>query len=284
MFVEKYRTRGLGDNGNDLLFRAVQHGDIVAECIFRTDDSIQKLINDPTRHDESSVSDFIAKTNESYEIASYDHTGNLVDYYQLITKQWLLEDIVAARLSFGTDAGHEIRRQVVDGFYGLIGELLESALGDLSEHLGVGHETEKAELTGVINELTALALLNRRQIPEVVALPSFFVAERYNSSDIDLLIYQKDDNGIRVFRQYPIQVKSSPRERTADEVPESVVLISAKDMDNLFENNVSFPTARRILEELNGTISDEDLAKLNQTCSKLYSHVDQEMDRLKHQM
>ena len=65
--------------------------------------------------------------------------------------------------------------------------------GDALDNTDRNNLEDRSTLTGIINELTALALLNRRQSPERMAIPSDITADLYRATDLNYSLFKKGD-------------------------------------------------------------------------------------------
>ena len=197
-------------------------------------------------------------------IAGWNH------YFRLLADQQFIRQRILATFAFSDYKNYELRQELVDGVYGLDAEIIEIAL-----HLYDSSEqsfNQQSELRGVIQERTAEAMINRSQKPSQLALPSSVTDDLLNNSDIDLLRIRKRETS-----HTRLQVKSSypPDANTyMKHLSSPVLYIYADDFNNAPKLNTTFPSSRLIIEEIQGTISDEDSLQLDKAQEKLMYKID----------
>jgi hypothetical protein len=180
------------------------------------------------------------------------NTGTWIDIYRLITKCELLEQSIYTPLLFryGNNADHIVqagREALINGLLGVHAKILASALEEYSYPDAT--DEEKAELRGIINEHTAMALFNYDQDPVVISLPATTASDV--TAKTDIVRYTATDTG---YQTLPIQVKSSHPIDPASVTPEGGILVTGIMMGNTVENRLK--TARAIVAE----VANEDSA------------------------
>lgn len=182
-----------------------------------------------------------------------DSQRTWTDIYRLIAQSKLLEHIVYTPLLFrfgenATDEVREGREALANGLLGLHTEIIASALSEY-HHPDVS-EDDQDHLLGVINEHTAMALLNFDQNPDTVTLPAATAEDIAAKTDIIRYTVTK-----RGYATLPIQVKSSepPKERRRQVTPRGGILVTGTMMGNSREG--SLRTSRALVEIVNNTNS-----------------------------
>ncbi|MFS8120381.1 MAG: hypothetical protein ACMG55_18120, partial [Microcoleus sp.] len=126
---------------------------------------------------------------DSNQSASYALSCRANLYKNLADQLSLLPAMFSQKVN-NYDA-HRVRKQLIsgDGMYGIIGEVLENAFTEIQV---ANSSIEHRGLVGYINELTAIALLNRNQNSNFVALPSLPSDDILKKVDIDVFHYQSN--------------------------------------------------------------------------------------------
>lgn len=203
--------------------------------------------------------------------ANIEHIGELdlgksirLDLYEKLLPQLLflpgLFDYRATNLP-----AKALRERLIDydGVYGLVTEHLPSAIHQFSQ-LSPG--SEQASLIGSINELTALALYNRSQDANVLALPT--LPRRDEKGKIDIQYYSYINNRPR---HANFQVKSNI---LTEERIFGVRTLTGADLGNSTDNQFwpmpgKIKTARALTQEIRGTATDEQSTVLDQIVSHI---------------
>ncbi|MEO5950304.1 MAG: hypothetical protein ABIQ04_02550 [Candidatus Saccharimonadales bacterium] len=191
---------------------------------------------------------------EAIETAQHQPSTTLVDLFRARTQLTFLDQTILGPLLFRRHGDYAARRQLNNGVYGLSMGLIEDALliADTPDIDDLGSN----EIRGVLNEQTALALLNRTQNCNKLAVPASTSADFLLKTDINYL-YIPNDRKTYVSN---IQVKSSDKYNLDQEAPKNGFVVSGIDLGN-FNNN--FRAARLILRELNGTATTKDSVNLD---------------------
>lgn len=190
------------------------------------------------------------------------------DYFRLVNHQHFARQRVLAPFIFSDHRRYKERQELVDGAYGINASILNTAVNLYDDNY---HSPEQqSELLGVINEETDKALKNRAGVPSKLALSSSTIDDHFYKSDVDFWELNKRDVSLTRF-----QVKSSYPSLTTylKNMASSVVYVYAKDFDNMPTPDTTFPTSRRIIAEVQGTISDEDKYLLDTTHRKYMQHI-----------
>jgi hypothetical protein len=162
-----------------------------------------------------------------------------------------------------------------DGVYGLVTEHLPVAV-DLFDHLV--KDSGQDDMIGSINELTALALYNRAQNTNALALPTL---PRKDSTDkIDIQYYSYIHNQPAIA---DLQVKSNV---LAEKRIFGVRTLTGNDLGNSQHNyfwqqsedrRLKAVTARALIQEINGTASEQQSATLDRIEQHINSIAMQEL-------
>ncbi len=163
----------------------------------------------------------------------------------------------------------KIRKQLisVDGIYGIVGGVLENVFTEIQT---ANSDIEHRGLVGLDNELAAIALLNRGQGSNFVALPSVPSDDHLNKIDIDVFHYQSNQP-----HKVGFQVKTSSRwVPEVDDVP----IINAFMLGNTrgsyhARSSKDFNSTQAIIREINGVATDEDKQTLDARCIFLHDQL-----------
>jgi hypothetical protein len=268
---------GLGDDDRYLFEREHAKGNSAVTSILQIDTTLRRIrdfgeetdidLDELTVVAEEHLQTALQHSAESYE-------NNYADYFRLKTKIAFIRPIVFANEAFSTKQNFELRRELMNGLYGTTAEILHSAI-DALDHTDRNNLKDRSTLTGIINELTALALLNRRQSPERMAIPSDITADLYRATDLNYSLFKKGDEQASF---YHIQVKSSVSEGQEVRVPAGGILISARNFLNTRSvSGISFPTSRAIIAEVDATSDNEQDYQLSNAVATLDNHITTEM-------
>ena len=201
-----------------------------------------------------------------------DILSSWTDYYRLAARSAFMEHSILTPITFSNPWYHEQRRELANGIYGIIFPLLESALTHYDAP--TASERDRSELRGVINEQTALALLNRAQSSTRVALPADLRADTRQRTDIayhTIVAKRYNVMNVQVKSSYPRTPENLARTRPSV----NGLLITASDMDNQ-----NFATSCKIIHELEGTVSDAEGKDLDAVHQRLLSYIDNQAHRM----
>lgn len=269
------RTPKIGDEGRELFERKYAAGDKIVTSLLRVDTTLLRTRLNAPEMQLAELEDVARKhLSEALNFASRNQVANITDYFHLKIKHALIKQVVFAETAFSQRGKYELRRELANGAYGLVAEVLEEALVMYDE----AREQDKDRLTGTINELTALALLNNKQVPERLAVPSEITADLYNATDLEFYKIRKDDNE-DLPSSYHVQVKTSNQNRGKVEIALGGILITSEDMTNSFDGQERFPTSRAIVANVNATDTPEQEARLSSALEKLNLHMHESMTR-----
>ena len=211
------------------------------------------------------VNEFTAKAGEQIAILEVEKRSNLVDIYRLKSRQQTIPQIIAAPHIYAHNSSFDARRKASDGLMGVYVDLLDESI---SNYLSLSYvdTDDEAELKGVINELTTLALINRGQVPCCMAITSCTRYDLRQGIDLEVFRIPKQLG----FRQF-IQVKSNPStiHKKFKSGVETVV-VNAVDIGN-YKNG--FQTARLIISENSGNYTDDDKQKLDAASARLLNKI-----------
>lgn len=242
----------LGEQGRELFEQKFAQGDQVVTSLMRVDTTLRKARRNATEEDfsqlEALTESHLAK---ALEAAPYEKGVDITDYFHLRIKHVLIKQLVYAHSAFSERSKFELRRELVDGVYAYVAEVLEEAL---AMYDNATSDTDRERLTGAINELTALALLNRRQAPERLAVPSDVTADLYNATDLEYYTLTKGKEEPTI---YHIQVKTSSKNTKKVHMPLGGILVTEATMVNARSNTEIFPTSRAIVADVNATDTSE---------------------------
>lgn len=213
----------------------------------------------------------IRETNQQLAVIEKKPIDNWNDYFRLLSRIDTVEVTACAPVLYSDPKLWKERLNLVDGLAGIYVERLKSVLSIYDNEIELDNQ-ERAELTGVINEQTALALLNRDQVPSRVATPSSTLDDLKHNTDIDLLRMTNDGDS---YLQH-LQIKTSHYAHRHGQEDSKVVYIYADSMHN-YGNN--FACSRSLVRECRGTGSKADIALLNHTSNKLINIVNSHPSR-----
>lgn len=278
MLEYNFSPPGLTEEGRGLFEERYGSGDIVATSQIRVDTTLNRLRRHIAKGESTVDLDGISDAAEAYlaeaiDAVPFDQAPSLTEYFALKTKHAMIRQIVFADTVFKSKDDYAERRELVNGLYGTVSGVLSEAM-DLFDSSRPKSHGEKKELTGVINELTALALLNRRQTPEHLAVPSDITSDLYHATDLEYYTFPK---GSRTSKRYHVQVKSRLGSHSKIRTPLGGLVISAHHMRNKSHGDVSFPTARAIIQENNGTISEDEETHLTYAIGSFETYLAQEI-------
>lgn len=262
----------VGDEDRELFERKFSEGDLVMTSQMRVDTTLRKVRNLVASGDksvdlnelETLVEQHLATTIKS---TSYETADNVMDYFHLKIKHALIHQIVHAYPLFERRDKFPERRELVDGVYGAVATILEEALSLYDD----AKKDEHGYLTGAINELTVLALLNRRQVPERLAIPADTTSDLFNATDLEYFRFKK---GRSAGSSYHVQVKTRQQSSNKVQMPADGILVHAKHISNQHRQSVSFPTSRAIVAEVNAQDSDAQTQHLTRAVEKFEAHMD----------
>lgn len=244
-----------------LFERGRENGDIGLISQLRIDATLRKIRIAAQDMTPAQLDELAKRAEEHLRIASeltdYETTRDPLEYFHLKTKLALIEQIVFAQHTFSKKELYGDRRKLVDGTYGSISEVLEEALDRFDATPDEAVE-EKAQLTGAITEITALAFLDHPEKPERLAVPSDVTSDLYYATDLELFTLPKTRETGRV---YHTQVKTGRSRRVR--MPFGGILIRAADMSNAPDSQgVMFPSSRSIVSDVNATETKASVAHL----------------------
>lgn len=195
-------------------------------------------------------------------------SSSWTDYYRLLSGAAMLEERIRAPHLFAQPGHHKERHDIINGVSGVTVDILTDALTmfDASRDF----PTERAELLGVINEQTALALLNRTQDPKRLALPPYSADDMLRQVDIEYFMRRRGE-----LHHVTIQVKSNPPLALQQSLRQrGVILITARELGNL---NTSKETARLLVEENQHGLEPADTSQLDNLSRNLVRQIEQQI-------
>lgn len=261
----------IGEDGRKLFEKKYSKGDLVVTSQLRVDNTLRKIRNLSTDDDLDNF-EMIAESHlgEALKKSSYETAESIIDYFHLKIKHALIKQIIFAYSAFSQREKFDMRRKLVDGIYGTISEILNEALAAYDS----APAEEIPHLTGIINELTTLALLNRRQVPERLAILSDITSDLYNASDLMYFTFTK---GKEKSSSYHIQVKTRDVAESEVKVPADGILIT--ENHTLNSKYAGFPTSRAIVSEVNAIDTPEQEKHLANAVQTLDSHMQSRMTK-----
>lgn len=264
----------IGEEGRSLFEKKYAEGDKIVTAQLRVDTTLRKIRNNASHEDldklEAIASDHL---QEALTQTSTETKVDILDFFHLRIKLALIKQIIFAHAAFSSKDNFKERSELIDGTYGLVGEVLEEALMAYDNALFA----ERPFLTGIINELTALALLNRHQSSEHLAVPSDVTADLYNATDIEYLTLTQEQEKASL---YHIQVKTRDHSLKDIRMPSNGILITASTMLNAVSHIGYFKTSRAIVAELNGTDTLAQTTHLTQAAQVFDTHMHNEISRI----
>jgi hypothetical protein len=160
----------------------------------------------------------------------------------------------------------DARQKLADGTTGTAAHIIENAL-DLYEHVGTDNPEIRSHASGIINEFSAIGLVNLEEDGTKIMLPSSQYSDMFDKVDADYYgmrsvrklekRYRNVDAQPKHFRT-SIQIKSRFRPPNgtvaADEISrsEDVAYIFASDFNNQVTPKQRFPISRLLISEMNG--------------------------------
>lgn len=279
MFEARLSSPKQGDKDRRLFEKKYSEGDHVMTSQIRVDTTLRR-VHKLARIDEVDLIQLEALLEahlaEAIARTSYENSSNIMDYFHLRIKHAMIHQIVHVQRLFKDRAKFTERRELVDGAYGAIAAVLEEAI-ELYDSAEINDEDEHGYLTGAINELTVLALLNRRQVPERIAIPSDIISDLFNATDLEYFVFRK---GNATSNTYHIQVKTGhylPDNKVKK--PFGGILIHAEDVLNHPINGVSFPTSRAIVADVNAVDTTVQARHLENAMLNLDRYMHASMDK-----
>lgn len=269
---------GLTEEGRGLFEERYGSGDTVATSQLRVDTTLRRIRQHVASGDSTVDLEELSTAAENYLAKTIDavplhRAPDLSDYFHLKIKHAMMRPIVFSESVFADKQDYERRRELVNGLYGSVALILEEAI-ELFDSSKQKSRSERMELAGIINELTALALLNRRQTPEHLAIPSDITSDLYHATDLEYYMFPK---GAQQSRHYHVQVKTRLGSSSRIRTPLGGLVISSYHMQNKSRDELQFPTSRAIIEEVNGTIDDQTEAYLHAAIAHFESHLAEEI-------
>ena len=149
------------------------------------------------------------------------------DYYRLVSQTAFLEQQLQAPFAFEKPQYWKERADLTNGLYGVSAQILSEAINEYDT--SANSRIQKAELLGVIQEQTFLALFNREQQRNRIAIPSGSCADMFNKTDVDVWVLPDRQN--EPFH-LPVQIKSSHRQRNDKSSPKGGITITGSDFNN----------------------------------------------------
>ncbi len=187
------------------------------------------------------------------------------DYFRLFSRMKSIDVTARTPVLFYNESLVKERKELVNGLEGVYVEILSKALKMFDT--GTLDSEEKGEVTGAINELTALAILNRFQASNRVAAPASTIDDLTNKTDIDLTRISSSGQS---YVQH-VQVKTSPFSVTSTSKEGHIVYLHANDMRN-YGNN--FFCSRTLVKECDGQATQAELNILETVSRSVLSVVD----------
>lgn len=176
--------------------------------------------------------------------------SNWNSYYRLMARVGFAAELVLAPQVFSND-DLDARVDLVNGTSGIATDIVEKAL--IHYYDPQAREIDQAQLRGVINEYTTIALVNYPQDGNGIALPGSLLTDTVRK--IDSIYYGTDKDG-RHYRTY-MQTKSSKRP-IAEELKKmpgyrgDVAYVFATDFGNGFGVEDGFATSNILVRESQG--------------------------------
>jgi hypothetical protein len=152
--------------------------------------------------------------------------GLWTDYYRLISQTLFLEQRLKAPLVLEKPRNWKEREQLVNGTYGMSAHMIREAI---DEYDNMSPHADKELLRGAIQEQTFIALFNREQRRNRLAVPSATYDDLCNRIDAD--VWSLRDKQTEPF-YLPVQVKSSRHHSEKHVSPKNGITIYAEEFDN----------------------------------------------------
>lgn len=263
-------TPDIGSPHRRIFEHAFQHEDMGQMAAISVDSQIDKALRLGQRQIESNASPDEIMTSLAPMIdtlteystaqleairASNDPDTITVVHLALVTEAMEAQVMWPLLAAYGRDnrEAKTHRLRIAYDMYGVYGQQLETLLE-------TGHWEDFAydtgHLMGALQEVTALALLNRQPSSNRIALHSSAKRDKLGT-DIDMFNFH---HGPDFVSRKKIQVKTRGHLHNP-----GTVLLTAQDLGNIDRNDVStYKTARAIIAELNGMESDEATAYLDE--------------------
>jgi hypothetical protein len=165
--------------------------------------------------------------------------------------------VLLPALQGSDDTSRQLRAELIDGSYGLIGSVMETVY---RRYRRQHNELELNHSVGFLNELTALGLANRPQSPDRFALQALPCEDA--DHETDLWTYQQNESGD--FRVRGWQVKSSEwlRKWSRNRMIGGIALGNSRK-STIWPGHELFQTVQAMLHELDGQASEIETSTLD---------------------
>lgn len=254
--------------------RAVFNNNKLAQTSILMDGQIIAAQKNALRQTHTEIPDFteeVAMLTEYAQKTIFESDqadeGLWTDYYRLIGQTVFLEQRLKAPLVFEKPMYWKEREQLVNGTYGMSAHMIRNAI---DEYDSMSPHADKELLRGAIQEQTFIALFNREQRRNRLAVPSATYDDLCNRIDAD--VWSLRDRQTEPFYM-PVQVKSSRRYNERNVSPKNGITIYAEE----FDNNRNLKISRLIAREYDDMMGDgtplqrHELQKLEQAHAKLFA-------------
>lgn len=199
----------------------------------------------PEFHEEIATLTAYAQTT----IAESDRTseGLWTDYYRLISQTAFLEQRLKVPFAFEKPTYWKERERLVNGTYGMSAHMIHEAM---SEYDDISTRTiHENQLRGVIQEQTFIALFNREQQRNRLAIPSATYDDLHKKIDVD--VWSLPDRHTKPLC-LPVQVKSWQHNNEKCVTPKNGIAIYADE----FNNTRNLAVSRLIADEYSYMIGE----------------------------
>jgi hypothetical protein len=217
-------------------------------------------------------------TNQAHDAITKEGSDQAprTDYYRLISQTALLEQRLKAPFVFEKPQHWKERAELVNGLYGINAQIVDEAIKEFDTP-GIGR-VKNAELRGVIQEQTFMALFNHKQQRQHIAVPSATCADMYKKTDVD--IWTMHDKQTDPF-YLPVQIKSSAWCDDGQSTPENGVTIFGHEYNNVRHLNISRLIVRdhRYMIGVGQALSPIDNQRLELAEAKLFAALEQKAQR-----
>jgi hypothetical protein len=202
-------------------------------------------------------------TDQAYDaLAHVDKRGEgtWVDYYRLVSQTAFLEQRLKVPLAFEQHRYWKEREELVNGMYGVSAHIIHEALCEHDSPTAT--LKNKKQLRGVIQEQTFIALFNKDQQRNHIALPSAAYEDLYHKIDAEVWVLQDKQSEAYYL---PVQIKSIAQSHEQHVTPYGGITIIANEFSNQY-----LGISRLIAQEYNHMIgSDEPLTATQQAHLKM---------------
>lgn len=170
---------------------------------------------------------------------------------------------VMARYGRDHREARNIRGILAESMYGLCAIHLENILGE-DGNSKLRHT--EGQTRGIIQELTAAALLSKKASANRIALLSSHLDDTQKKIDLDYYAFNGDPETVHI---EGLQVKSSTHfHLPLTQRRQQPSVITADMMDNTYDRGVSYPLSRAIIRDVNATADARDEARIEGVLNK----------------